>query len=281
MSAENALAGRLSFMKLDAEAQASIRGVKATIMRDLPAALERFYGQVRAFPETDALFPSQSLMASAKTRQLQHWEAISSGQFDHNYLKAVTAVGEVHARIGLEPRWYIGGYALVLESLIGGVLKTRWPKRRFGSKGPDVKQVAAELGAVAKATLLDMDLAISVYMEASERARKLVEDRAKATNEAVMLAVGNALAALAGGDLTFRIGDEMPEDYARLRGDFNSALERLADTMTQIRSNTDGINTGVDEIAQASDDLSRRTEHQAASLEQTAAALDQITATVR
>ena len=281
MSTDDTLADRLSFIKLDAAAQADIRGVKTTIMRNLPAALDRFYGQVRAFPETSGFFTNADLLNSAKSRQLHHWEAISSGQFDHNYLRAVTAVGEVHARIGLEPRWYIGGYALVLESLITSVLEARWPKAHFGSKGAGVGQVAAELGALAKATLLDMDLAISVYLEASERARRAVEDEARSTNEAVMHALGDALAALADGDLTYRISEEMPGDYARLRGDFNSALEHLAETMAQIRRNTDGINVGVDEIAAASDDLSRRTEHQAASLEQTAAALDQITATVK
>jgi methyl-accepting chemotaxis protein len=33
------------------------------------------------------------------------------GDFDDAFMKGVMAVGHAHARIGLEPRWYIGGYA--------------------------------------------------------------------------------------------------------------------------------------------------------------------------
>ncbi|MDR3507306.1 MAG: globin-coupled sensor protein [Caulobacteraceae bacterium] len=281
MSQGSSLAGRLAFMKLGAVEQDQIRGAKSLVMAHLPAALDRFYDQVRAFPETSAFFPDPARLAGAKSRQLTHWDSISSGQFDANYLQAVTRVGETHARIGLEPRWYIGGYALVLEALVTAVLKARWPKGGFGRKGAPAEPVAAELSALVKATLLDMDLAISVYLEASEAARRAVEDRAKATNAAVLSAVGEALGALAAGDLTYRIGDTLPEDYARLRSDFNSALEGLAQALGQVRGSVEQIDRNADEIAGASDDLSRRTEHQAASLEETAAALDQINATVK
>ncbi|MDR3507305.1 MAG: methyl-accepting chemotaxis protein [Caulobacteraceae bacterium] len=281
VSKNESLSERLAFMKVDAVSISNIQSVKSVVMKSLPGALDDFYQQVQAFPETRAFFKETSLVASAKTRQLAHWDAISSGRFDQNYLKAVTTVGETHARIGLEPRWYIGGYALVLETLVSAVLAARWPTGGFGAKGPPVKTVAAELGCLVKATLLDMDLAISVYLEASEAARRKVEDRAKATNEAVLSAVSRALGALADGDLTHRIGDELPQDYYQLRDDFNAALERLSDTLARVQGNADQIDVGADEIAGASDDLARRTEHQAASLEETAAALDQITATVK
>jgi methyl-accepting chemotaxis protein len=280
MSKADALNQRLDFMKMNIEARVNIQSIKGVVMSALPDALDGFYSQVQAFPETRVFFGSSGAVANAKSRQLAHWEAISGGRFDHDYLCAVTAVGEVHARIGLEPRWYIGGYALVLEQLISAVLEARWPKGGFGAKGPSAKTVGAELGALAKATLLDMDVAISVYLEASEAARRQVEDRAKATQDAVMEAVGRALVALADGDLTHRI-TALPEGYGPLGLDFNAALERLAATLAQVQVGTSHIDAGVDEIAQASDDLARRTEHQAASLEETAAALDEITATVK
>jgi len=281
MSQTDILTERLDFMKMDTATEDAIRRVKPTIMGRLPGALDSFYQQVQAFPQTRAFFPNQTLLSSAKSRQLGHWDVIASGRFDQSYLRAVTVVGQTHARIGLEPRWYIGGYALVLEALLGAVLEARWPKGGFGSKKSDVKAVAAELGAVAKATLLDMDLAISVYLEASETARKVTEEKAAATSQAVMRCVGEALAALANGDLTHRIGADMPDEYASLREHFNNAIGQLSDALSHVLSSADQLASGADDIAQASDDLSRRTEQQAASLEETAAALDEITATVK
>ncbi|MDP3868861.1 MAG: globin-coupled sensor protein [Phenylobacterium sp.] len=283
MTHEKSLSDRLSFMKLDAVAQQDIRDVKSVIMRDLPGALDGFYAQIQAYPETRKFFASQGHVTSAKDRQLNHWEAISSGQFDQNYVRAVTKVGEIHARIGLEPRWYIGGYALLLEALIGGVLEARWPKAGFGAKkGPSVKKVSAEVGALAKATLLDMDYAISVYLEAAEEARKKAEAEVLASERATVVhSVGAGMAALAAGDLTYRMPDDLPEEYRKLREDFNAAIAQLEETMTTVAASTASIGASSDEMAQASDDLSRRTEQQAAGLEETAAALDEITATVK
>ena len=105
-----------------------------------------------------------------------------------------------------------------------------------------------------------------------------------AAREQQVFAVGETatgLAKLAAGDLTYRIGGEFPEEYARLQNDFNSAIGRLHDVMGSVASTSQTIQSGAGEISSAADDLSRRTERQAANLEETAAALDEITATVR
>jgi len=282
MSQDDALSDRLSFMRLDAEACADLRRIKSILMEELPQALDGFYVQVQRYPETRRFFADQQHVASAKIRQLGHWEAISSGQFDERYVRAVTTVGETHARIGLEPRWYIGGYALVMEALITSVVKARWPKTGFGAKGVSAREVAAELAALAKATLLDVDYAISVYLQAAEASRKKAEGEILAgERSAVVRSVGEGMAALAGGDLTYRMSPDIPVEYLRLRDDFNAALARLEETIGAVAVTIDAIGTSSNELAQASDDLSRRTEQQAAGLEQTAAALDEITVTVK
>ncbi|HUI19958.1 MAG TPA: methyl-accepting chemotaxis protein [Methylocella sp.] len=89
------------------------------------------------------------------------------------------------------------------------------------------------------------------------------------------------LAKLADGDLVYRIGIVFAPKTEKLRSDFNSALEKLQQTMQGLRANIDAIHVGSGEISSAADDLSRRTEQQAASLEETAATLDEITTTVK
>ena len=92
--------------------------------------------------------------------------------------------------------------------------------------------------------------------------------------------IGDALTALADGDLEQRITKSFIPELDKLRTDFNAAVETLQTTMSSVGSTAGAIRAGADEIGTASDDLSRRTEQQAASLEETAAALDQLTATV-
>ena len=223
-------------------------------------------------------------MAAAQGRQTDHWQMISSGAFDGRYAEAVTKVGEAHARIGLEPSLYIGGYALVLETLISKVLEARWPKGGFGARGPAVKTVAAEISALTKATFLDMDLAISVYLAALTDAQELAETKrrqAEAQQDVLVKALAESLRRMAGGDLTAEVHAQVDVRFQGIKDDFNRALSGLREAMGAISNATATIHGGSDEIASAADDLSRRTEHQAASLEETAAALDEITATIR
>ena len=275
-----ALGERLDFMGLDSASRANIRDVRGIVTERLPGLLDGFYERVRATPETRRFFPTEGMITGARARQIHHWDAISEGRFDDDYVAAVNRVGETHARIGLEPRWYIGGYALVLGGLIEAVVEDRLASglwRRGRAQG-----LGRELAALVKATLLDIDFAISVYLGAAERARQETERRVLGEErERVQAALGDALEALSRGDLTRRVEDDVPAEYARLRESFNTAAGILADTLSAITASTESLSTGAVQIAAASDDLSRRTEQQAAGLEQTAAALDEITATVR
>jgi len=116
-----------------------------------------------------------------------------------------------------------------------------------------------------------------------ERVRAEAERNAAVAREqeTVVDRLGAGLKRLSEGDLTARISDGMDGAYARVRDDFNRAVETLGGVIASVLQASRTLGAGSDEIASASDDLSRRTEQQAASLEETAAALDQITATVK
>lgn len=283
MTALPALKERLEFMGLDEGAKQNLLGIKDVIERELPAALDLFYRRAMANPQMREFFSNESVVAGAKSRQISHWSSIASGDFSERFFLAVSKVGETHARIGLEPRWYIGGYAVIFEALLSKVLEARWPKGGFGVRGPTAKQVAAELGALAKATLLDMDLAISVYLdtlnarrEKADNERKLTEARQSQVTEVL----GEKLQRLAQGDLTARIDVPFEGNYEKIKVDYNAAIESLVEAMSSIGDAVDSFRGTSREIAIASENLSSRTEQQAASLEETAAALNQITTTV-
>jgi methyl-accepting chemotaxis protein len=93
--------------------------------------------------------------------------------------------------------------------------------------------------------------------------------------------IGTGLAALSQGDLTARVDADLTGPFAKLKTDFNNAMNELGSALSNVAQATSGINSGAGDIRQASDDLSHRTEQQAASLEETAAAMDEITSTVR
>ncbi len=138
-------------------------------------------------------------------------------------------------------------------------------------KDNGLKAIALEAEITADRAAAELERA---RLEA-ERAQEAAEDQLAIT------ALARGLEALAMGNLTYQITEDVAPKTRQLKDDFNVTAASLRETITTIAGAIQGMTNGTGEISQAADDLSRRTEQQAASLEQTAAALDQITATVR
>ncbi len=169
MQSEAGISKRLMFNSIDAETTAALRSAKTFVLEMMPAILDRFYDHVAAFPETSRFFRNRSHMMHAKQMQLKHWEIILDGNFDERYETSVTKIGEVHNTLGLEPRWYLGGYSALLTAMIEAVA-LKFPVGMFERDGIARKVKIQQ--ALTKAAMLDMDLAISVYIEAGRRERK-------------------------------------------------------------------------------------------------------------
>ncbi|WP_137155138.1 globin-coupled sensor protein [Rhizobium sp. FKL33] len=277
------IAHRLEFMKMSPQSCAAIRSIKDTVDRELPIALDKFYDQVRSTPETRAFFRSEEHIGAAKGAQTGHWTKISNGDFSVDYYNKVRTIGTVHARIGLEPRWYIGGYAVVLDHLIQSAIATYFPERIWSFGKPKLKssEFAHALGSLAKAVLLDMDLAISVYLEEAEKAKQHAQAEAISGEQRLVTeSFGQAITNLAAKDLTTEITGAVPAAYIGLKEDLNSSIATLRAAMQTVGQNAVTIDAAASEMSSAAFDLSRRTEQQAASVEETAAALEEITSTV-
>ncbi len=116
--------------------------------------------------------------------------------------------------------------------------------------------------------------------EQRERADQEARKRADEQN-AIVQALDVALTALADGQLGHRIRQDFPGEYDRIRSEFNTAVEALAEAMRTIANTAGEIDNRSSNIAEAAGRLATRTERQAQSLSQTANALDDITEEVR
>lgn len=274
---------RLRFMQMSSQDCAAIRSLKPLVERELPVALDKFYAQVRKTPETMKFFSSEMDISRAAAAQAGHWGNISNGDFSQDYATRAQTVGRVHARIGLEPRWYMGGYAIILDHLIQAAVAEVFPKRGFFHKPAMTSaEFGKALGSLAKAVLLDMDLAISVYIDEAEKARKSGEANAIAEEQKLVCgSFGKAMAAVATKDLTCEITGELPKAYQPLRDDFNNSVDILRRSLGSVAGVAISIEEATGKISHAADDLAKRTAEQASSVEKTAASLDQITVMVR
>jgi len=132
----------------------------------LPDILEGFYRHVTSERQLAALIGND--IARLKKAQGSHWARLFNGRFDHEYMAGVRAIGMVHNKIGLEPRWYIGAYNFVLNKLVSLAI------RRYRWRGSHLSEL---LAAVNCAVMLDMEIAISVYQEAMLAEREARQEK--------------------------------------------------------------------------------------------------------
>ena len=274
---------RLDFIGLDDRARDTLRGLQPFIQAEIQPALSLFYGKVAQTPQMRAFFRDDAHIAAAQNAQGRHWSAIAEGSFSDAYVNGVRAIGQAHARIGLEPRWYIAGYARIADTLMRRLIAERWPKG-FGGRAKGADQAADAIATLMKAVMLDVDFAVSIYLETLETKRRELEAaqaQAADNQRAAVSALGEALSRLSQGDLRTRLDAELTAEFGGLKEDFNAAITALEAALGAASGVARLVTEGVGQIGSAADDLSRRTEQQAANLEETAAALEQITVAVR
>jgi methyl-accepting chemotaxis protein len=280
MSSAVPLHERLSDMRLDDGGRQALLAAKPAMDLVLGSAVDASVDQLRS-GEGRKLAAEDPALASLRSRQLAQWEAAVSGRFDDDYVRRATADGAACARAGIAPRSLIAARAQVLERLTEALMA----KLGGGLLGPNRTQVsrtAKAVAALAKASLLDIDLMSDACAATIEIERRVQAEEAMAQAQGrIVTALGDALARLADGDVTARVRERLPEALSGLQRDFDAAAGQFQQALQGAVSTSDQIRMGADEISVAADDLSRRTEQQAASLEQTAAALDEITVTVR
>jgi methyl-accepting chemotaxis protein len=187
---------------------------------------------------------------------LQHWQDLFSGPFDAAAAARSHKIGLVHARIGLEPEYYVRSYALVLEEMIG----------RMSGNGimlPGTHK-AAQVSTLVKAALIDMEAALSAYFKAEEASRTAVID-----------ILGESLASMAKGDLRRGL-DNVPETYAKVAADFHNMRYNISSMMEKMMESAEAVETGASEISSAANDLANRTERQAAAIARTAEVMREV-----
>ena len=276
---EHDISARLKFLGIDEQTSNILREMKVSIDNALPNGLDKLYENIRNTPATNKFFSSDSQAQGARNAQEKHWNYITNGQFDASYTTMAHTIGSVHAKIELEPRWYIGGYSHLLNHIIEELTAEYWPKGGlFRKKGKSPEEFSTAITSLVKAVLLDIDLAISAYIDKAEEQKEISQKEAITNQQTIVVnVIGKAMAEIAKKNLNYKISDGLPDEYSSLKRDFNNAIGQLASTIANIENASTQILTGSNEIHIAANNLAVRTEQQAASVEEIASAIEQTT----
>lgn len=260
----NELNERIAFYEIDKADAASFRSVNHILRKNIGKALDRFYRKVNTVPALNHFFNDHNHMARAKNAQQSHWLGAFGQGIDQTYYQRALNIGNVHARIGLEPKWYVGGYSLILQDIIHAMVAPGWTQIL-----PWRRAQARRISLFVKVALLDMDIALSTYFAANEEKTNLTIQQ-----------LGQALSTLANNDLSANV-QNLPGEFHQIQIDYNAAVTALRGIIAQVMDSARAISSGSSEINSASNDLALRTEQQANSLAETAGSLRSVTQIVQ
>lgn len=245
---------RLAFIELSDQHGAALQAVWPSLEAELPGILDRFYGHLLHYPQLQALLGAGANIQHLKEAQSAHWARLFEGAFEPDYFERAVAIGTAHQRIGLEPRWYVAAYAIVLGDLLAIV-------RRVTRR----KEIDTTVAAVTKAVMLDMELAISVYIEAGNI---LVRDELQGLAATLDEDVRGSVAAII----------DHAGELDRSVADMTGATGRVETASTSVASASEEATASVETIAAAAEELSTSVGEVSRQMDGTSAAVSEVTA---
>jgi methyl-accepting chemotaxis protein len=247
MNNEQSIQSRLDFIGIDGAARAALRELQPLIASALPGILDRFYVHLMKYPEVAKLFPNEAVIRHAKEAQIKHWMAISAASFDDAYVQSVTRIGQVHNRLGLEPRWYIAGYSMIVTGLLREI-EMKNTQGWFGGGASLEKRVVLQ-NAMTRASMLDMDFAVAAYLDAAKQDQRTAMRNLAHNFEAAVGEIINTVSS-ASTELEASAGSltKTAEMTERLSAAVASASVEASANVQSVASATEEMTSSVNEI---------------------------------
>ena len=117
----------------------------------LGSIIDNFYADIRR--SSISFLLSDQRIDQLKATQKEHWKSLFGGRFDQQYFNSASLVGIKHYELGLDPKWYIAGYAKIKSDITAIILESPLP--------PPAKFEFVK--TLDKYVALDMAIAISSY----------------------------------------------------------------------------------------------------------------------
>ncbi|XBQ15039.1 MAG: globin-coupled sensor protein [Oceanicaulis sp.] len=250
-------AERLAFIEAAEGPAPQIAVVREALGRAMPDLLDSLYREIRATPHTSGFFSDGDTIGRARGAMERHWSAVLDDGFDRARAADAARIGLMHAGLGLEPQWYMGAYARVAAGLVHAAVKAGVG----GMAAPGrADRAAAAAETLVRLFVLDMEMAVTAYLEA--RDRRAAAERAETADE-IEANVGETADALAAAAETLDLAARaVTEAMSHTVEAASSAAAGSEEAAASVRS----VAAASSQLGAASKEISGQTASQSAKL---------------
>jgi signal transduction histidine kinase len=180
----NRRAEQLAFFDLGAEDIARLAAHRPAAVREVDDVITRFYDHLLRFPDLDRLLHAEpGRLERLQALQRDYFLSLTDDPTALDHVEARLRVGYAHQRIGLDPAWYIGAFALYLRLIL----------RQLVVERGDGATILPTVESLVKTIFFDIALAVRTYIyggyvtrhtaETLERAATVAADALRAREE--------------------------------------------------------------------------------------------------
>ncbi|NOU98090.1 hypothetical protein GC093_33395 [Paenibacillus sp. LMG 31456] len=167
------LTTQLKMIDLSAEDLRLIRSMQPVIVSNIDEIIDAFYATILEVTDLKEMITKHSTLDRLKGTLKAHIIEMFSGSINDAYIQKRLQIAEVHQRIGLEPKWYIGSFQNLQSTFLNIIYRYTL----------DGQQSLIYGRAITKLLNLEQQLVIEAYdkknVEQKERYNKQVREEVK------------------------------------------------------------------------------------------------------
>jgi signal transduction histidine kinase len=153
------VARRLAYLGLQVEDCDYLARLHPILEEHAEELVAAFYRNLLSFEPTRELLRDPQVKDRLLVKQREYLLSLAGPSLDEAFVAQRRQIGEVHERIGLEPRWYLGAYAVYLSLLIPVI---------HDAYADDPECAMRSIVALQKLLFFDVQLAMEAYIEHHE-----------------------------------------------------------------------------------------------------------------
>lgn len=158
---------RKAFLEFTDEDVALLESVNDLANAYADPVIEDFYHHLMSFDVGKQFFKDRKVLERVKNAQKEYFKDLTRGQYGRPYVENRLKIGEIHERIGLPIKTYLGMYAYYIRNV-----STRLAEG-LQADPPRARRV---FNSLVKIMFLDMGLAIDTYVFQRERTINVQQD---------------------------------------------------------------------------------------------------------
>ncbi|MEC2074937.1 globin-coupled sensor protein [Metabacillus fastidiosus] len=223
---------QIELIRLTEDDLTIIKFIQPLIYSYIDEVVSSFYEEILAVPSLHHIIEKHSSVERLKKTLCMYISEMFEGKINERYIEKRMKVAQMHFKIGLEPKWYMGAFQQVLEVIIKLINKENW--------SVDMKEKAVL--SISKLINFEMQIVLEEYEKEHLKIKELQHEKVKNELKGNIYSLSEDLANLA------EETSASVKQAILATNEVNGHIHSNVEMVKQVRADAEKGNTAVQEL---------------------------------